>query len=221
MLISLATTTRAVDSRPFFTVNEQSAKETYFLPTLCMEKNLGKARTCGRGRFLSSQPYMNTLYLRLCPCKSMYILTSRSLRCPSINSFRLCTVGCTPLMGVFHCLFRSTPARLHLLLPYITPSGLSIGTTNITNACLSNCAWLVPEVRKSSIPFIIQLAGVSPGCTLALTNKAGFNCGRAPLRDFEDSGLSVVCTLIGPMRSFSLSAKFVITSTSQSSPDRV
>lgn len=39
-------------------------------------------------------------------------------------------------------------------------------------------------MRKSSIPSIIQLAGVSPGCTRAEKNRAGFSLGLVKLLFF-------------------------------------
>jgi hypothetical protein len=103
-------------------------------------------RACGLGFFLSSTPYMNTLYFRLWPCRSMYMCTSRSFRCicwlkhmaykvsnvmvflcvcvccTCMKILRVYTVGCSDLTGVFHCRLRSTPANAHRLLPNTTPA---------------------------------------------------------------------------------------------------
>jgi hypothetical protein len=69
---------------------------------------------------------------------------------------------------VYH-LLRSTPAKLHLLLPLATPSGFSIGTILKTNRLRRSLASCVGPVKKSNMPRIIQDAGVSPGCTRALS----------------------------------------------------
>ena len=64
------------------------------------------------------------------------------------------------------------------------------------------------------LPFIIQLAGVSPGCTLPLKNNAGFNLAVAPgprvifffpvefIHEFDSVSMAV--TVIGPIRSLSV-----------------
>ncbi len=139
------------------------------------------------------------------------------------------------LDGVFHCLFKSTPARQQRLLPYITPSGLSIGITNITNDCLSSCACDELLVMKSRMPFIIHDAGGSPGCTLQDRNTAGlklFGDDRSLLKirpgfDINPPLLPLPLELPPPFSSnvsngpiLSLSLKFETTYISTSSPPK-
>lgn len=75
--------------------------------------------------------------------------------------------GYVSLITLRYCLLRSLPVKEHLLLPTITPSGFSIGTSLKINFSLNSLAGPQSLVRKSNTPFIIQEEGVSPGCTRA------------------------------------------------------
>lgn len=61
--------------------------------------------------------------------------------------------------------FKSLPATLVLVLPRMTPSGLSIGIMKKFTTALSYYASLVSESRNLMKPLSICELLVSPGCT--------------------------------------------------------
>lgn len=110
-------------------------------------------------------PYINIFFFLEWAWKSQNNTTSLSSINLRIRLLVANIVGCNLLLGSFHCLFKSTPARLHLLLPLTTPSMLSIGTTLNTNCERSSLASSDGPVRKSIRPCSMYEAYVSPGCT--------------------------------------------------------
>lgn len=71
--------------------------------------------------------------------------------------------GYVSLITVRYCRFKSFPVNELLVLPTITPSGLSIGINLNINLCLNFFATYDSPVIKSINPFIIHDDGVSPG----------------------------------------------------------
>lgn len=71
--------------------------------------------------------------------------------------------GYVSLITVRYCRFRSRPVSELRVLPTMTPSGLSIGTSLKMNLWRSFFATYESPVMKSMKPFIIHEAGVSPG----------------------------------------------------------
>lgn len=113
-------------------------------------------------------PYIKIFFRRECPCKSQQSVISLSFANDLISFLTAKLTGCRTLFGAFQRRFRSYPLSEHRQLPFITPSGLRIGTilkTKWSRSALASAALLV---RKSRTPFIIHEALLSPGCTLAL-----------------------------------------------------
>lgn len=82
--------------------------------------------------------------------------------------------GYVSLITVRYCRFKSRPVNELLVLPTMTPSGLSIGTSLNINLCRNFLATYESPVIKSIKPFIIHELGVSPGCTRAVITIAFF-----------------------------------------------
>ena len=70
------------------------------------------------------------------------------------------------ILGAIHYRLRSNPLREVLLLPTMTPSGLSIGMILKTKLFLRYLATSSSETRNYRIPSTIKDAFDSPGCTL-------------------------------------------------------
>lgn len=144
------------------------------------------------GLRLFSQPYINMLCLRECACISQYMATPHSSI--SLNeklykvyiyifqretdlSFSYLLImafvyqidGYVSRITVRYWRFKSLPVRELRVLPTITPSGLSIGTSLNMNLCRKRFATVESPVMKSIRPFIIHDDGVSLGCTRADT----------------------------------------------------
>jgi hypothetical protein len=71
--------------------------------------------------------------------------------------------GYVSLITVLYWRFKSRPVKELLVLPTITPSGLSIGTSLKMNLWRSFFATYESPVIKSMKPFIIHELGASPG----------------------------------------------------------
>lgn len=128
------------------------------------------------GHLLFSQPYMKILCFLECACMSQYMTTPHSSVSLLIIVFVYQMDGYVSRITVRYCRFRSLPVNELRVLPTITPSGFSIGISLKMNLCRNFLATNESPVMKSISPFIIHDAGVSPGCTRALTTIARFLC---------------------------------------------
>lgn len=104
------------------------------------------------------------MFILLWPCKSqkietpVYLEDSLSFFCKKYIS------GWIYLLGLLHLLFRSTPARDDLLLPIMTPSGFTIGTS-FTILLANRLSYFLELVDRSlMISLITKLPWVSAQC---------------------------------------------------------
>lgn len=128
---SLYTTTRPHDSLDLDCTKLQSWNEKI---GDVFSNNLGKILSLSllsgselEGRWLVL-PYMKMFFFLECACKSQNKTTSRSSMNLLMRFLVEKMVGCSRLDGSIHCLFRSTPAKLHRLDPLTTPSIFNMGT---------------------------------------------------------------------------------------------
>lgn len=73
--------------------------------------------------------------------------------------------------GAAHRRLRSCPTKDVLVLPWITPSGFCIGMIFTWNFDFRYLAYGRSETKASINPLTMKEDTVSPGCTLAITNK--------------------------------------------------
>lgn len=149
-LNSLNTTTLAVFSFCFWTANEQSLKLNIgeHLSNI-LGKIFSFCLTIGSTEvhFRLLFPYINTFFLREWAWKSHYKTTSLSSINLLSNILVWNIVGLSLLDGSIHCLFKSTPAKLHLYDPFTTPSIFNIGTILNTKFSLNILASMEGPVK--------------------------------------------------------------------------
>lgn len=129
---SLNSTILAEDSLNFSNLNEHSLKENYeFFWERRSGNTLKYAFLLLESYIIVSksreQQYINASFTLKCPWISQNIWISLSSVTTFTNYLAAYIIGCSALEGCNHLLLRSTPRKEHRWLPWITPSGLSIG----------------------------------------------------------------------------------------------
>lgn len=99
---------------------------------------------------------------------------------------RVCYIALVVCVCVLVCAYVHTSiVCVYTYLPLTTPSGLSMGTILKMYASLRLCARGLLPIRNSRVPFITQLALVSPGCTRADRNTRGRFPGHTVMRQID------------------------------------